>query len=646
MDKLNRMKELVTLLNKASDAYYNTGKPIMSDMQYDDLYDELMKLEKDSKYKLSNTPTMNVGYEVKSKLNKVQHDIPLKSLGKTKDINELKKFIGTQEVVVMLKLDGLSNKLTYDNYGKLSQGSTRGNGVIGEDISHSVEKYKNVPEYIQGQCNVVGEAIIKQGEFNRINSKLPKEEQYKNSRNLVAGTIRSLDSKVTAQRSVRFYAFGIQNSWFETKVEELEWLKSQGFNTAPYGITTKDNIEEHIKNLREYAQENGFPIDGLVITYNNLAYGKSKGETSHHPLHSLAFKFGDSEEETILIDIEWSVGRTGVITPTSVFEPVELEGTTVERASVHNVSILKSLQLGYGDTIVCYKANQIIPQIKENLIRSNTIQIPNECPSCGHKTTIKDDGEAEFLMCSNPSCKAKNIEKVIHYCSRNAMNIEGLSDKTIEKFIVLGIITDIPSIYDIYTHKAEIVKLEGFGLKSFNKLEKAIEDSKKCKVENFLFALGIDGIGRSTSKDITAYFNNDMALILNAKADELYKIEGIGDITVNNYLSYFNNSDNENIVEKLIDILEFETEEPKMVIEIQDNPFKGKSVYPTGKFTLKKEELKAKLEGLGAIVESGYKKSLDMLIAGGDTSKSGKVSKAEKDGVKIVTEEFLMQYLK
>lgn len=647
MNKFERMKELVTILNKASDAYYNTDKPTMSDKQYDDLYDELVELEKDSPYKLPNTPTMNVGFEVKSKLNKVQHDMSLKSLGKTKDIGELKKFIGNQEVVVMLKMDGLTNKLTYDNFGKLSQGSTRGNGVLGEEISHSVQKYKNVPGYIEGQGNVVGEAIIKQGEFKNINSKLPQDQQYKNSRNLVAGTIRSLDSKVTAQRSVRFYAFGIQNSWFKTKGEELEWLKSQGFDVAPFGITTKDDIVEYIVGLREYAQENGFPIDGLVITYNDIKYGLSKGETSHHPLHSIAFKFGDSEEETTLIDVEWSVGRTGVITPTSVFEPVELEGTTVERASVHNVSILKSLELGYGDTIICYKANQIIPQIKENITRSNTIQIPSHCPECQQPTTIKADGEAEFLICTNPNCKAKLLQKIIHYCSRNALNIEGLSDKTIEKFLELKFITNNLSIYNLSKYKKEIINLDGFGLKSYNKLVDNIEKSKKCKPTNFLFGLGIEGIGQSTARDICKHFKNDIDKIIHAKVDELYKIDGVGNVTVENYLWYFADEDNYNMVKYLIDnILEFESE--KQIETNLNSSIQGLTFVVTGdvyKFKNRKE-LESKILELGGKLTGSVSKNTNYLLNNDSNSPSSKNQKAKQLNIPIITEDQFLEMIK
>lgn len=648
MDKVKRMKELVTLLNKASDYYYNTGNPIMTDSEYDKLYDVLVELEKDSLYKLPNTPTMNVGYEVKSKLNKVQHEIPLKSLGKTKDINELKKFIGSQEVVIMLKMDGLTNKLTYDNYGKLTQGSTRGNGILGEEITHSVQKYKNVPEYMQGHGNVVGEAIIKQGEFKNINSKLTQDQQYKNSRNLVAGTIRSLDSKVTAQRNVRFYAFGTQGFDFKTKEEELLYLENQGFDIAPYKVADRHNIETFITELREYAQENGFPIDGLVITYNDILYGLSKGETSHHPLHSMAFKFGDSEEETTLIDVEWSVGRTGVITPTCVFEPVELEGTIVERASVHNVSIFKSLQLGYFDTVVSYKANQIIPQIKENLTRSNTIEIPKYCPSCNHETSIKADGEAEFLICENPNCNAKTVQKFSHFCSRDAMNVLGVSEAILETFIDKGFIKTIPDLYSLEQFKSQIVKLSGFGLKSYNKIIESINSSKKCKPENFLFALGIPNIGRGTARDIMKYFNGSIDKFMEAIGDwfDFSKIDDIGEITNKSIYDWLANDDNLNLLLKLLDILEFETEQPKEIYT--SSTIQGLTFVVTGdvyKFKNRKE-LEAKILELGGKLTGSVSKNTNYLLNNDINSPSSKNQKAKQLNIPIITEDQFLEMIK
>ncbi|EGT3619410.1 NAD-dependent DNA ligase LigA [Clostridium perfringens] len=641
--KIKEMKSLVSELNMASDMYYNTSNTIMSDKEWDIKLDRLKELEKETGIVLNNSPSVNVGYEVKSKLEKVKHEYVLRSLGKTQDKGELNSFISNKKAVEMLKLDGLTTDLIYED-GELIEGSTRGNGEIGEDITHNVKTYINVPKKIKykGRVHIVGESIITYDTFNEIN----KNGEYKNPRNLVSGSVRQLDSKICTKRKVKFLAYNVFGKEFISKEGELKWLEEQGFDVVDYKIV--NNLNEDIEELKNIAAKKQIPIDGLVFTYDDKLYGESLGNTAHHPNHSMAFKFYDEEEETLLKEVQWQVGRTGVITPVAIFNPVELDGTEVTKATLHNVSTMKKFKLGLGDKITVYKANQIIPQIRENLTQSNTLEIPNKCPICGHNTNIKISDNAEFLMCENPNCKAQLIQKIKHYCSRNAMNIEGLSEKTIEKFIEKGYLSSIGDIYKLQD-KTEIKRLEGFGVKSFNNLVKNIGKSKKCKLENYIYALGIPNVGKTTAKTFVEFIKGDNPYIklCNIKfltVDDLLKMKDCGEIVANSIVEWFHNKDNINLVSSFIDEIDFITEE-KVEVTAKENPLKGMKVYPTGKFTLKKSELKSKLEELGAIVESGYKKSLDYLIVVNDSSKSSKKDKAIKDGVKIFVEEDLMKLL-
>ncbi|XZH34338.1 NAD-dependent DNA ligase LigA (plasmid) [Clostridium perfringens] len=641
--KIKEMKNLISELNMASDIYYNTSNTIMSDKEWDIKIDRLKELEKEAGIVLNNSPSVNVGYEVKSKLEKVKHEYILRSLGKTQDKNELNSFIGNKKAIGMLKLDGLTTDLIYED-GELIEGSTRGNGEIGEDITHNVKTYINVPKKIKykGKIHIVGESIITYNTFNEIN----KNGEYKNPRNLVSGSVRQLDSKICAKRKVKFLAYNVFGKEFISKEGELKWLKEQGFDVVDYKIV--NNLNEDIEELKNIATNKQIPIDGLVFTYDDKLYGESLGNTAHHPNHSMAFKFYDEEEETVLREVQWQVGRTGVITPVAIFDPVELDGTEVTKATLHNVSTMKKFKLGLGDKITVYKANQIIPQIRENLTQSDTLEIPSKCPVCGHNTNIKISDNAEFLMCENPNCKAQLVQKIKHYCSRNAMNIEGLSEKTIEKFIEKGYLSSIEDIYKLQD-KTEIKRLEGFGVKSFNNLVKNIEKSKECKLENFIYALGIPNLGKTTAKTFVEFIKGDNPYIklCNIKfltVDNLLKMKDCGEIVANSIVEWFHNKDNINLVSSFIDEIDFIIEE-KVEVIAKENPLKGMKVYPTGKFTLKKSELKSKLEELGAIVESGYKKSLDYLIVGGDISKSGKVDKAKKDNIKLFTEEELMKLI-
>ncbi|MFY8264733.1 NAD-dependent DNA ligase LigA [Clostridium perfringens] len=649
--KIKEMKSLISELNTASDMYYNTSNTIMNDKDWDIKLDRLKELEKETGIVLGNSPSINVGYEVKSRLEKVKHEYILRSLGKTQDKDELNSFIGNKKAIGMLKLDGLTTDLIYED-GELIEGSTRGNGEIGEDITHNVKTYINVPKKIKykGKIHIVGESIITYNTFNEIN----KNGKYKNPRNLVSGSVRQLDSKICAKRKVKFLSYNVFGKEFISKVEELKWLEEQGFDVVDYKIV--NNLNKDIEELKSLAAKKQIPIDGLVFTYDDKLYGESLGNTAHHPNHSMAFKFYDEEEETVLREVQWQVGRTGVITPVAMFDPVELDGTEVAKATLHNVSTVKKFKLGLGDKITVYKANQIIPQIRENLTQSNTLEIPCKCPVCGHKTNIKISDNAEFLMCENPNCKAQLVQKIKHYCSRNAMNIEGLSEKTIEKFIEKGYLNSIGDIYKL-KDKTEIKKLEGFGIKSFNKLAENIEKSKKCKLENFIYALGIPNVGKTTAKTLVEYVNellistidgnnpDEILLKMNfLTVEDLLKMKDCGEIVANSIVDWFHNKDNVDLVNSFIDEIDFVIEE-KVEVTAKENPLKGMKVYPTGKFTLKKSELKTKLEELGAIVESGYKKSLDYLIVANDSSKSSKKDKALKDGVKLFTEEELIKLM-
>lgn len=645
MGKLERMKSLNKQLNQYSYEYYSLGQPSVEDDTYDKLYDELVELEKETGIILSNSVTQKVGNITLDKLQKSTHEYPLLSLDKTKKVEDVIKFRKNQIIIEMDKEDGLTIDITYDN-GELIQGDTRGNGIVGENITHNVKQFTNVPLRIpyKEKVHIIGEAIITYDTFDEINSKLPIDKQYKNPRNLVSGSVRQLDSSICKQRKVKFIGYIVEgNKDLKTKLDQFKFIKEQGFECVNYSVITPETTKEYIQilldKMREYAKEKRNPIDGQVFTYNNIEYGKSLGSTSHHPLHSLAFKFNEDVEITTLRNIEWQVGRTGKCTPVAEFDEVELAGTTVSRASVHNLSIIKALELGIGDEISTCKKNEIIPQILDNLTRSNNLVIPIHCPVCGEKLIIKKENETEELFCINDSCKAKLVQKISHYASRNCMNIEGFSEATIEKFIELGFINDIVDIYKLEQYKSKIIKLDGFGIKSYNNLISSIEKSKQCKLENFLFGLGIPNVGKSTAKDICKHFNNDNDIIMTTCKSMFMKIDGIGEVVAESIENFFNSAKSIRRVNEIISYLTFIEDKPKEIVNVQDNPLKDKHVYPTGTFSLKKAELKLKLEKVGAIIETDYKKSLDFLIVANDSSKSGKADKAIKDKVMIMSED-------
>jgi len=639
---MEEMKSLIKQLQKLSYEYYTLGTPSVDDSTYDSLYDKLVKLEKETGIILSNSPTQQVGNVVLSKLQKVKHEYPLLSLDKTKDINILNKFTKGKEGILMLKLDGLTIDNTYEN-GILVQSETRGNGEIGEDITENAKTFTNLPLSIpyKGRVHIIGEAIITFDVFEEI----PEDKKYKNCRNLVSGSVRQLDNKICRERKVKFIGYIVEGLYLKTKVEQLEFMQQQGFeitNWLPYN-PKEDNLELDIESMKMLAKNNKYPIDGLVMQFNDIEYGKSLGCTSHHPLHSIAFKFNEDVEISILRSIEWQVGRTGQVTPVAIFDEVELAGTTVTRASLHNLTILKSFKLGIGDEIAVVKKNEIIPQIIDNLTKSDTLEIIDMCPECGKELIIKKDNESEVLMCTNDNCKAKLVQKISHYASRNAMNIEGFSDATIEKFVELGFIKDVKDIYNLEEYKKQIIRLDGFGSKSYNNLIQAIENSKQCKLENFLYGLGIPNVGKSTSKDICIYFKNDDDLIMTADKRSFMRIEGIGDIVADSITNYFKDTKSIRRVNEIISYLTFIEDKPK---EIKEGVFTGKTIYATGTFAnYKKNELKELIEINGGTFTSGYTKSLSYLVVG-SVKGSSKVDKAIKDNVEILTEDEFLQIIK
>jgi len=660
MDKIEQIQELVKELNQYRHEYYNINKPSVSDATYDQLFNKLQSLEQETGFTMSSSPTQSVGFEVVSKLQKVEHPIPLKSLDKTKSIDELNKWRKGQDILLMLKADGLTVELLYEN-GELQQSSTRGNSLIGEDIYHNAKTFKNTPLLVpfKGKLRISGEAIIHKKDFDEINSILSEDDKYATPRNLCAGSVRQLNSGVCAERNVYFYAFNIlecSEELSDSKYENFKWLGKQGFWTILNTKLSDEITEKLIDDMKSISEEIGIPIDGMVASFDSISYSNSLGETSHHPLHSLAYKFFDEIEESILRSVEWNTTRTGQVNPTAIFDTVILDNTEVSRASLFNLTFIKELALNIGCRIKVSKRNMIIPYIEENLDRWITpedkhielLEIPKFCPACGKETSIKNTGTAEFLYCTNDVCSAKLVDKFVHFVKRDCMNIDGLSEAGIELFIQKGFLKTFDDLYNLEQYKSQITKLNGWGARSYNKLIEAINKSRKVKCANFIYALGIPNIGKSSSKAIAKHFNDDWFAFEEALCNDFdfNVLEDFGAITNDSLHNWYKNDVERQMWIKLTYMLEFKKEEKKEVINVGENPFLGMHVYPTGKFQYKKDELKIKLESLGAIVESGYKKSLDMLICGGDMSKSGKAVKAEKDGVKMVSEEYLMQYIK
>ena len=646
-DKLKRMEELVDLLNEASIQYYQYSSPIMSDYEYDKLYDELVALEKETQTTLSNSPTINVEAEVSDTLEKVTHPSPMLSLSKTKSVEELKSFIGPRKGLLSWKLDGLTIVLTYKD-GKLFSGVTRGNGIIGEVVTSNVKKFKNIPLTIPFKGNLVvrGEAIIKYSDFNKMNDIDEKtgELQFKNPRNLCSGSVRQLDSSVTAKRNVNIIIFALIEADTDipnSKEEQYKWLDSLGFETVERVVVDENNIEEEVLKYKEKIKTYDIPSDGLVLTYDDMAYGLSLGTTAKYPKHSIAFKWKDETVETKLLSVDWMASRTGLINPVAVFESVEIEGTIVSRASLHNLSIMGNLHLGIGDTIEVFKANMIIPQVASNKTNSNNIKIPNKCPVCNEQTTIKEINSIKYLYCDNPFCKAKLIKRLSHFTSRNAMNIDGISDQILSTFIHAGFISSYKDLYHLDDHKEEIINYDGFGEKSYNNLIDSINKSRKVNLPNFIYSLGIPEIGLSRAKLICKNYNNDFNTIRNLTLEELSNIDGVGDVIAKEWIDYFSNEEFESEVDELIKELEFNKNMSN------NNELNGLTFVITGSINNfnNRDEMIEYIEKYGGKVVSSISNKVNYLINNDVDSTSTKNKKAKELNVKIISEEEFMNML-
>lgn len=643
MDKLERIKELVELLNKAGKSYYSEGQEIMSNYEYDAMYDELKKLEEETGCVLSNSPTVNVGYEVLSELPKERHDSPMLSLDKTKDREALRDWLGEQKGVLSWKLDGLTIVLTYED-GKLSKAVTRGNGEIGEIITNNARVFKNVPVTIpyKGKLVLRGEAIITYSDFNRINEEIPEmDAKYKNPRNLCSGSVRQLNNKITKERNVNFFAFALVSAdnvdFKNSRAYQFEWLKKQGFEVVKYKMVDRDNIIDTIAWFEKTIVNNDFPSDGLVIIYDDIAYGESLGRTAKFPRNAMAFKWTDETADTVLRQIEWSASRTGLINPVAIFDPVELEGTKVSRASVHNISIMEGLKLGIGDNIRVFKANMIIPQIAANLTESGNISVPEVCPVCGQPTRISEVNDVKTLYCDNPECQAKHVKSFALLVSRDALNIDGLSEATLEKFIQKGFIKDKTDIFHLDKFKDEIVAMEGFGEKSYANLIEAVEKAKDTDLVRVLYGLGIDNIGLSTAKLIVKKLKGDPQAVLSVTAQELIDIDGIGEVIAEAFVRYFaDEKKKEEYIRLLGEVRLKEIEESQETEE-----FAGKTFVITGNVThfANRKELKELIERMGGKVTGSVTGNTSYLINNDSMSQSTKNKTAAKLGVPVITEE-------
>lgn len=641
MAETGRMKELIDILNKAASVYYQGKDEIMSNFEYDRMYDELSALEKESGLVLAGSPTQKVGYEVLSELPKQTHPSPMLSLDKTKQVDELSSWLGGKEGLLSWKMDGLTVVLTYEN-GELLNAVTRGNGVVGEVITNNAKVFKNLPVNIpfKGRMVLRGEAIITYSEFKKINALLSEEEQYKNPRNLCSGSVRQLNNEITAKRNVELYAFTLVEAegvdFKNSQQNEMEFMKEQGFQTVEYKVVTAKNIYETVEWFSEKVKTNDFPSDGLVLLYDDISYGESLGSTAKFPRNAIAFKWADETAKTKLTEVEWSASRTGLINPVAIFEPVELEGTTVSRASVHNISIVKELKLGIGDTIEVYKANMIIPQIAQNLTKSGSLEIPDKCPVCGEKTSIHKENDVEVLFCENPDCLAKKIKSISLFVSRDAMNIDGMSEATIEKFISKGFLHELADLFKLNRYKDEIISMDGFGEKSYEKLVKAAETAKITTTAKFIYSLGIANIGLSNAKMVCRAFSNDLEKIRHASIDELVEIDGVGEIIAESFVKFFANENNNHMVDDLLDIVTLEDEENDNA-----NDMDGMNFVITGSVNhfSNRSEVKELIEGRGGKVTGSVTSKTKYLINNDSTSNSSKNKKAKELGVQIITED-------
>ena len=644
--KNERMLELVELLNKASRSYYQDAQEIMSNYEYDRLYDELQNLEKELGITLSNSPTVNVGYEVVSELPKERHESPMLSLDKTKEVEELKNFVGSQKVLMSWKMDGLTIVLTYRD-GKLYKAVTRGNGEVGEVVTNNAKVFKNVPVQIayRGELILRGEAVIGYHDFEKINEEIEDvDAKYKNPRNLCSGSVRQLNNQITAKRNVMFYAFTLVQAdgvdFQNSRACQMEWLKAQGFTTVEYHMVTRDTVEDEVAKFSSEISKNDFPSDGLVLSYDDIAYGRSLGRTAKFPRDSYAFKWQDEIRETILREIEWSPSRTGLINPVAIFDPVELEGTTVSRASVHNISIMEELELGIGDKIEVYKANMIIPQFAENLTRSGVKDIPERCPVCQGETKIRQVGNAKALYCMNPECQAKHVKAFALFVSRDALNIEGLSEATLEKFISRGYIHTFADIFHLDRYKDEIQGMEGFGEKSYRKLIESVKKARTTTLPRVVYSLGIAGIGLANAKVICRELKYDVEALLMVTEEELNEIQGVGEVLAKAFTGYFSDAKHVENFRKLLEELTIpeETSTKKQI-------FEGVNFVITGSVThfANRGEVKELIESLGGKVTGSVTSITNYLIYNDVTSTSSKYKKANELGIPIISEETFLE---
>ncbi len=641
--KADRMKELVELLNRAGKAYYQDAEEMISNLEYDELYDELKSLEEELGTTLAGSPTVNVGYEVLSELPKERHESPMLSLDKTKDIEELRRFIGDQRVMISWKLDGLTIVLTYRD-GELFKAVTRGNGEVGEVITNNARVFKNVPLKIayKGELILRGEAVISYRDFEKINEEIEDADvRYKNPRNLCSGSVRQLNNEITAKRNVRFFAFSLVQAedvdFHNSRECQMEWLSKQGFEVVEHHMATVDTVEKEVQDFSERIADNAFPSDGLVLIYDDIAYGLSLGRTSKFPRDSFAFKWADEVRETKFLKIEWSPSRTGLINPVAIFEPVELEGTTVSRASVHNISIMEELELGAGDRIEVYKANMIIPQIARNLTKSGVDDIPKSCPVCGEKTEVRKVSNAKALYCTNPECQAKHVKAFCLFVSRDALNIEGLSEATLEKFIAKGFIREFSDIFHLDSHSGEIQHMEGFGEKSYKNLIASIEKARQTTLPRVVYSLGITGIGLANAKVICKEFKNDVDAMIHADEETLDAIDGIGGVLAGAFVSYFKD---EKHIKILLNLLK-ELEIPEEIADNTERILEGKKFVITGSVThfANRGEVKELIESLGGKVTGSVTAKTDYLINNDVHSTSSKNKKANELNIPIISEE-------
>ena len=639
---IKKMKELGEKLREASRAYYQEDREIMSNVEYDALYDTLSALEKETGIVLADSPTVNVGYEAVEQLPKEEHERPMLSLDKTKEREALREFIGEHPTLLSWKLDGLTIVLTYEN-GELIKAVTRGNGIVGEVITNNARVFKNIPLKIsfKGRLVLRGEAIITYSDFEKINETIgDADAKYKNPRNLCSGSVRQLNNEITAKRNVRFYAFSLVSAegvdFRNSREVQFRWLNEQGFEVVEYRKVTAGTLDEAMDYFAEAVTTNDFPSDGLVALYDDIAYGESLGTTAKFPRNAMAFKWADEMRDTRLLEIEWSPSRTGLINPVAIFEPVELEGTTVSRASVHNINIMKELKLGIGDTIRVYKANMIIPQIAENLTGSGNAPIPHTCPACGQETVVKKENDVECLFCVNPGCPAKKIKSFGLFTSRDAMNIDGLSEATLEKFIARGFIHDFGDIFEISRYKDEIVEMEGFGQKSYDNLMESLERAKETTLPRVIYSLGIANIGLANAKVICRHFDNDLDRIRHASLEEVSDIDTIGPVIAGNLVAYFKDEDNNRRLNHLMSFLHIQEDSPK-----QEQIFEGMNFVITGSLVHfgNRSEAKELIESLGGKVTGSVTKKTNYLINNDIQSNSSKNKKARELGIPILSEE-------